>query len=97
MPRSHAQGTATTAGHTGESLAPWEIVDGDAVKGHETWAGCTDGRPAERTAGRCVRCDPGAGTRVASVNWASPASLGVCPRLLEPPTFHHDWATEEEV
>lgn len=37
MARSHAQGAATTAGHTGESLAPWEIVDSDAVEGHATW------------------------------------------------------------
>lgn len=44
----------------------------------QTWAGCTDGRPAERTAGCCARCDPGAGTQVASVNWASAASLGEC-------------------
>lgn len=44
----------------------------------QTWAGCTDGRPAERTAGRCACCDPGAGTRVASVSWASAASLGEC-------------------
>lgn len=44
----------------------------------QTWAGCTDGRLAERTAGRCARCDPGAGTRVAAVSWASAASLGEC-------------------
>lgn len=44
----------------------------------QTWAGCTDGRLAERTAGRCARCDPGARTRVAAVSWASTASLGEC-------------------
>lgn len=36
MTGSHAQGTATVAGHTSESLAPWEIVDSDAIEGHVT-------------------------------------------------------------
>lgn len=36
----------------------------------QTWVGCTDGRPAERTAGRCARRDPGAGTRVAAASSA---------------------------
>lgn len=40
----------------------------------QTWAGCTDGRSAERTAGRRARCDPGAGTRVPAVSWASATS-----------------------
>lgn len=47
MARSHAQGAATTAGHTGESLAPWEIVDSDAIEGHATrtlpWTPLQDG------------------------------------------------------
>lgn len=42
----------------------------------QTWLGCTDGRPAERTAGRCARCDPGTGTRVAAASLASVASTG---------------------
>lgn len=34
----HTQSAATTAGHTGEALAPREVEDGDAIKGHTTWA-----------------------------------------------------------
>lgn len=44
----------------------------------QTWLGCTDGRPAERTAGRCARCDPGSGTRVAAASLASVGSAGKC-------------------